>query len=121
MKCEICRKENAKLRVKDLYYHKACLLESRKKGESSLKIEGGEDVNGDLDEENRGEEGWQTKLRIVLIFAIILGIVIGVISTLNNPIHMIWMIPLSIVASFGLIFVIIIVCIADTAIGRVMQ
>jgi hypothetical protein len=35
--------ENAKLRVKDLYYHKTCLLESRQKGASTSKIEGGED------------------------------------------------------------------------------
>ena len=33
MKCEICGMENAKLRVKDLYYHKKCLLEHGEKRE----------------------------------------------------------------------------------------
>ncbi len=35
MKCEICGMENAKLRVKDLYYHKKCLLEHGEKSEIS--------------------------------------------------------------------------------------
>jgi len=35
MKCEICGMENAKLRVKDLYYHKKCLLEHGEKREIS--------------------------------------------------------------------------------------
>ena len=43
MKCEICGKENAKLRIKDQYYHKKCLLESRNKGASPLKIKRGEE------------------------------------------------------------------------------
>lgn len=51
MKCEICGMENAKLRVKGLYYHKTCFLESRQKGASLSIIEGGEDVLGHLDEE----------------------------------------------------------------------
>ncbi|MFX1385500.1 MAG: hypothetical protein ACFFBP_24045 [Promethearchaeota archaeon] len=33
MKCEICGMENAKLRVKDLYYHKKCLIEQGEKKE----------------------------------------------------------------------------------------
>jgi len=33
MKCEICGMENAKLRVKDQYYHKKCLLEHGEKKE----------------------------------------------------------------------------------------
>ena len=35
MKCEICGMENANLRVKDLYYHKKCLLEHGEKREIS--------------------------------------------------------------------------------------
>ncbi|MFW9948141.1 MAG: hypothetical protein ACFFDX_15055 [Candidatus Odinarchaeota archaeon] len=42
MKCEICGMENAKLRVKDLYYHKKCLLEHEEKREISKIRERGE-------------------------------------------------------------------------------
>ncbi|MFX1269279.1 MAG: hypothetical protein ACFFAK_15065 [Promethearchaeota archaeon] len=42
MKCEICGMENAKLRVKDLYYHKKCLLEHGEKREISEIRERGE-------------------------------------------------------------------------------
>lgn len=42
MKCEICGMENAKLRVKDLYYHKKCLLEHGKKREVKEIQEKGE-------------------------------------------------------------------------------
>ena len=42
MKCEICGMENAKLRVKDLYYHKKCLLQHGEKSEISEIREKGE-------------------------------------------------------------------------------
>ncbi|MFX0026849.1 MAG: hypothetical protein ACFE8M_10570 [Candidatus Hermodarchaeota archaeon] len=42
MKCEICGMENAKLRVKDLYYHKKCLLQHGEKREISEIKERGE-------------------------------------------------------------------------------
>jgi len=42
MKCEICGMENAKLRVKDQYYHKKCLLEHGEKREITEIREKGE-------------------------------------------------------------------------------
>ena len=42
MKCEICGMENAKLRVKDLYYHKKCLQEHGEKREIREITEKGE-------------------------------------------------------------------------------
>jgi hypothetical protein len=107
IKCEICGLENAELRVKDLYYHKTCLLESRKKVASSSKREEGEYVVGHLDEERLNEEGWQRKLKIVLILAIISGVIIGVLVSLivNRPLDMFWLIPAFIALSLLLILV----------------
>ncbi|KKK42551.1 hypothetical protein LCGC14_0385840 [marine sediment metagenome] len=108
MKCEICRIENTKLRVNDLYYHKTCLLESRKKRESSSKIEGGEDVIGRLDEDRLDLEIWQIKLRITLIFSLILGTIIGILVSFiaNRPLNMFYLIPMFIGLSFALLFIV---------------